>query len=81
MSNLSTEKNAQCENCELRVIWSKMMTIAWEVVFHRGGGGDVNIYVILVKRDRSNQSHIWKKVAARHEEQVSLLMILVLFWI
>ena len=31
MNNLSTEKNAQCENCELRVIWSKMVTIAWEV--------------------------------------------------
>ena len=43
MSNLSTEKNAQCENCELRVIWSKMMTIAWEVVFHRGGG---TIYIV-----------------------------------
>ena len=50
-------------------------------LLHRSGGGDINIYVILVKRDRSNQSHIWKKVAASYEEQVSLLMILVLFWI
>ena len=62
-----------------------MVTIAWEVDSQNCSTevevGGHNIYVILVKRDRSNQSYIWKKVAASHEEQVSLLMILVLFWI
>ena len=30
---MSTEKNAQSENCDLSCIWGKMRTIAWEIAF------------------------------------------------
>lgn len=45
----------------------------------QGQNGDVSIYVIVVKRIRAIKDTSWEKVAASHEEHLSLLMLLVLF--
>ena len=47
-------------------------------LLQRGQKGG-HIYVILVKGVRGVKHTLWQKVAARHEEQMSPLMILVLF--
>ena len=31
---MSTEKNTQCESCELSFVWGKMKTVAQETAFH-----------------------------------------------
>ena len=42
-------------------------------------GGGVSIYVTLVKGARAVKHTCWQRLAASHEEQMSPLMILVLF--
>ena len=89
MNNLSTEKNAQRENCELSFIWGKMRTIDWETasqIVLRNCSKEVeeerSIYIWFWWRGiRAIRHTFWQKVAASHEEQMSLLVVLVLFWI
>ena len=63
-----------------------MGTIAWETDSQRAprncskeGRGDVSIYMILVKGVHAVKHTFWEKVAASHEEWMSLMMILMLF--
>ena len=57
----SSEKNAQCESCELSFIWSKMKTIAQETVYQRVLTNcseevrEVSMYVISVRRARRDR--------------------------
>ena len=74
-----------------RQVWVKfylgqMRSIAWETASQialrncsKKVRGEVGMYMILVKRTRAIKHAFWQKVAASHEEQLSLLVILVLF--
>ena len=86
---LSTEKNAQCESCELSFIWGKNegyspgdgISDSSENLLQRRGGGRGGGQQI---RDfgegvRAVEHTSWQKVAAGHEEQMSPLVMLVLF--
>ena len=83
---MSTEKNTQCESCELSFVWGKMRTVAQETAFHialrncsRDVGNRSVLYMILVKRSCAVKNTFYQKRAASHEERMSPLMILVLF--
>ena len=65
-----------------------MRTVAWETgswltlrTCSKEVGGEVSIYEILVKGAHAFKHTSKLKVAASDKETVSLLMILVLFWI
>ena len=71
----------------LSFIWGKMRTIARETASQIAprncseevAAGEVSPYVVLVKGVHEIRHTFWQKVAASHEEQMSSLMILVLF--
>ena len=88
---LSTVKNVQRVSCELSFIGDKIRLIAWETASQIalrnrseevGGGQGVSVHMWFRWRGiRAIKHTFWQKVAASHEEQMSLLMILVLFYI
>lgn len=68
------------------MLWGKMRTRAQEKHLPSSseellqrGRDVVNISVILVKGDTGNQAHILADISSSHEEQMSFLMILMLF--
>ena len=91
---MSTEKNAQGKSCEVKFFGGKLKTITWETVSQvalrncsEEVRGEVCIYVIWAVGVICANKHIFwpkvtaghKKVGARQEEQMSPLIILVLF--
>ena len=79
-------KNAQREGCELSFIWGKMRTIAQQTAFQialrncsREVAGRSVLYMMLVEGGCAVKHTCWQRLAASHEEQMSPLMILVLY--
>ena len=82
-SHVSTEKNAQYENCELSFIWDEMRTIAWETAFQVALKSCSEGQVRIIYDFREGGVHaikhtFWEMLAASHEEHLSPLIILVL---
>ena len=80
------KKIVQYESCELSFIWGKMRTIARETAFQialrncsKEVGERSGFYMILVKGVRAVKHTFWQRLTASHEEQMSPLIILVLF--
>ena len=77
---------AQHESCELSFIWGKMRTLAQQTAFQRCWGTAPKRYgewsalaMILVKGVRGVKHPFWQRLVARHEEQMSTLVVVVLF--
>ena len=60
---MDLKKKVQCKSCKIGFIGGKMRTAAWETApqialrnCSKGGGGEVSIYVILMKGEYINLS-------------------------
>ena len=86
MGSVGCKKEAQCDSCGSSFIWGKMRTIAWETASQialRNSSREVGrrsvLHMILVRWVHAAKYTFWQRLTAHCKEQMSQLMILVLF--